>query len=102
MAFFEGLILALALCVDSLVVSTATALRSRMTWRQGLFMACIFGLCQGIFPLAGALIGDVSRAFVEAVDHWIAFALLVVVGGKMVLEQIGNKKEEVHLQQFEH
>lgn len=94
MTFFEALLLALALCVDSLVVSTATAFRSKMTYRRGLLMALIFGLCQGVFPLAGALIGDVARSFIEAVDHWVAFGLLALIGGKMVLDAIRNKEEE--------
>ena len=55
-----------------------------MAWRQGLLMALIFGLCQGAFPLAGALIGDVAREFIEAVDHWVAFGLLAFIGGKMI------------------
>ena len=94
MTFFEALLLALALCVDSLVVSTATAFRSKMTYRRGLLMALIFGLCQGVFPLAGALIGDVARSFIEAVDHWIAFGLLLFVGGRMIVEAIRNKPDD--------
>lgn len=88
MLFLEALLLALALCVDSLVVSTATAFRSKMTYRRGLLMALIFGLCQGVFPLAGALIGDVARSFIESVDHWIAFGLLLFVGGRMIVESL--------------
>lgn len=88
MNFVEALVLSLALCVDSLVVSTTTAFRSKMPWRQGLLMAVIFGLCQGAFPLAGALIGDAARSFIEAVDHWVAFGLLAIVGGKMIFESL--------------
>ena len=89
------MVLALALCVDSLVVSTTTAFKEKMPFRRGLLMALIFGLCQGGFPLAGAMIGDVARAFIEAVDHWVAFGLLAVVGGKMVVEGIRGKEENV-------
>ena len=94
MSFVEALILSLALCVDSLVVSATTAFKSKMLWRQGLLMAVVFGLCQGFFPLAGALIGDVARAFIEAVDHWVAFGLLAFIGGRMVVEGIRGKDEE--------
>ena len=93
MGFVEALLLALALCVDSLVVSTTTAFRTKMTYRRGLLMALIFGLCQGAFPLAGALIGDVAREFIEAVDHWIAFGLLAFIGGKMIIESSKKCKE---------
>lgn len=94
MSFIEALILSLALCVDSLVVSTTTAFRSKMSWRQGFLMAFVFGLCQGGFPLAGAIIGDVARSFIEAVDHWVAFGLLAFIGGKMILDGIKNGEEK--------
>ena len=93
MGFVEALLLALALCVDSLVVSTTTAFRSKISYRQGLLMALVFGFCQGGFPLLGALIGDVARSFIEAVDHWVAFGLLLFVGGKMIIEAIRNKPD---------
>lgn len=95
MGFVEALILASALCVDSLVVSTTTAFRSKMAWRQGVLMAVVFGFCQGAFPLMGALVGDVARSFIEAIDHWVAFGLLAIVGGKMVVEGIRGKEENV-------
>ena len=95
MSFVEALLLALALCVDSLVVSTTTAFKEKMPFRRGLLMAVIFGICQGGFPLAGALIGDVARTFIEAVDHWVAFGLLALVGGKMIVEGIRGKEETV-------
>lgn len=94
MGFIEALLLSLALCVDTLVVSAATALRSKMSYRHGLLMALILGFCQFAFPLVGALIGDVSRAFIEAVDHWVAFGLLAFIGGKMIFEGIRNEEEK--------
>lgn len=93
MEFVEAILLSLALCVDSLVVSTTTAFRSKMPWRQGFLMAVIFGFCQGLFPFLGALVGDAARSFIEAVDHWVAFGLLALIGGKMVLDGIKNGEE---------
>ena len=93
MSLFEALLLALALCVDSLVVSATTAFKSKMPWRQGVLMALVFGFCQGLFPLLGALIGDVARSFIEAVDHWVAFGLLAIIGGKMIVEGVRRKVE---------
>ncbi|MBR1766885.1 MAG: manganese efflux pump [Bacteroidales bacterium] len=94
MSFVEALALSLALCVDSLVVSATEAFRSRMGWRQGTLMAVVFGFCQGLFPLAGALIGDVARAFIEAVDHWVAFGLLLIIGGKMVVDGLRSRDDD--------
>lgn len=94
MGIIGAVLLALALCVDSLVVSATTAFHSRMSWRQSVLMAVVFGVCQGFFPLLGALIGDVARSFIEAVDHWVAFGLLALVGGKMIVDGIRGGKDE--------
>ena len=93
MNIIEAILLSLSLCVDSLVVSTTTAFHSKISLRRGLLMAAVFGLCQAGFPLLGALIGDVARTFIEAVDHWVAFGLLLFVGGKMIMDGIRNKEE---------
>lgn len=92
MGFIEALLLALALCVDTLVVSATTAFKDKMPWRRGVLMALILGFCQFAFPLVGAVIGDVARAFIEAVDHWVAFGLLAFIGGKMIVDGIRGEE----------
>lgn len=92
MSLIEALLLSLSLCVDSLVVSATTAFHSKISYRRGVLLALVFGICQAGFPLLGALIGDVARAFIEAVDHWVAFGLLLLVGGKMIVENIRHKE----------
>ncbi len=94
MSFLEALILALALCVDSLVVSTSSAFKSKMSWHRGLLMAVTFGMFQGFFPLLGALLGSAFKTVVEAVDHWVAFGLLLVVGGKMIWDAFHEDGEQ--------
>lgn len=94
MGFIEALLLALALCVDTLVVSATTAFKDKMSWRRGVLMALILGFCQFTFPLLGAVIGDVARAFIEAVDHWVAFGLLAFIGGKMIVDGIRGEEGE--------
>lgn len=91
------ILLALALCVDSLVVSTTSAFKSKMSYRHGLLMALIFALFQGCFPLLGALLGSAFKTMVEAVDHWIAFSLLFAVGGKMIWDALHDVPEEKQL-----
>ena len=84
MFLVEAFLLALALCVDSFVVSTTSAFKSKMPYRQGLLLAFVLALFQGLFPLLGALLGGAFKEIASAVDHWIAFGLLLVVGGKMI------------------
>lgn len=93
MLIVESFLLALALCVDSLVVSTTSAFKSKMPYRRGLLMALIFGFFQGLFPLLGALLGGAFKDFVASVDHWIAFGLLLVVGGKMIWDAFHDGDE---------
>lgn len=97
MGFIEALLLSLALCVDSLVVSTTSSFRSKMTLRRGVLMAVVFGFCQGVFPFLGALLGIAFKGPLEAADHWIAFVLLLFVGGKMIVDVIFDKPKEEQL-----
>ncbi len=97
MTFVELFLVALALCVDSLVVSTASSFKSKMPLRKGVLMAVTFGFFQGLFPLLGALLGVAFKAYVEAVDHWIAFFLLLVVGSRMIWEAFHPNDDEKHM-----
>ncbi len=93
MLILQSFLLALALCVDSLVVSTTSAFKSKMSYRRGLLMAVTFGFFQGLFPLLGALLGEAFQAFVESVDHWIAFGLLLIVGGRMIWDSFREEED---------
>lgn len=90
----EAILIAMALCVDSLVVSTTSSFTSKMGFRRGLLMAVTFAFFQGLFPLLGALLGTAFKDVVAAVDHWIAFGLLLVVGGKMIWDALCAKEDE--------
>lgn len=97
MTFLESFLIALALCVDSLVVSTTSSFKSKMCLRRGILMAVTFGFFQGLFPLLGALLGEAFKSYVEAVDHWIAFFLLLFVGGRMVWEAFHPNEDDKQL-----
>ena len=94
MSIIASLILALALCVDSLVVSTTSAFKTKFSYRRGLLLAFTFGLFQGGFPLIGALVGNVCERFISSVDHWVAFGLLFLVGGKMILDAFKGEEDD--------
>lgn len=91
MTILESFLLALALCVDSLVVSTTCALKTKMNWSRGILLATTFAIFQGGFPLVGALLGNAFQSLIESVDHWIAFGLLFIVGFKMILDGFKNE-----------
>jgi len=100
MTIVESFLLAIALCADTLAVSTAGGLKYRMSWQRWLILALVLGGFQGLFPLMGALLGSACDQFIEAVDHWIAFALLLLIGSKMVFDALSkhkNKDGNLHL-----
>jgi putative Mn2+ efflux pump MntP len=50
-----------------------------------------FGLFQFIMPLAGWYLGSAFAVYINAVDHWIAFGLLALIGGKEIWEALSEK-----------
>lgn len=93
------LLIALALCVDSLVVSAAVSFGGTLSWRRAWCMAAVFAFCQGLLPLLGALLGVSFQSLMSAVDHWISFGLMLLVGGKMIVDALrgdgGRRQTEV-------
>lgn len=93
-----GLSVAAGLSVDSLAAAMATGVvlrRPRM--RDAARVGTAFGLCQAGFALAGLLAGlALARLpLLEAWDHWIAFVLLLFVGGQMIASAIRGETAEV-------
>lgn len=86
---FDVFVLSVALAMDCFTVSimSGVVLRRGVTakvWR----MAVLFGVFQALMPLLGWLATARLGHYVAAVDHWVAFALLSFVGGKMVWESL--------------
>lgn len=89
------LILAVALAMDSVAVSIAIGSKYKdLLLSKALFTAAIFGFFQGAMPIAGYFIGISFAAYVQAYDHWIAFILLVGLGGKMLYEAYQDEFDE--------
>ena len=73
--------------MDAFAVSVVSgAAYKQLKVRHALRMAFFFGGFQAFMPLVGALAGITVKAYVGGYDHWIAFALLAAVGGKMIYE----------------
>lgn len=79
------ILLALALAMDAFAVALTQGARFRPAAMQTLAIALAFGAAQAVMPLIGWAIGAFAFRYVAAIDHWIAFALLVVLGGRMLL-----------------
>lgn len=98
MTGLEIWLLAIGLAMDCLAVSIASGIiLKRIQWRPMLVMAFFFGLFQAIMPLLGWLGASTFSHLIESVDHWIAFAILAFLGGRMIKESF---KEEDCCQRF--
>lgn len=87
MSFASILVLAVGLAMDATAVSATRGLAvPRIEARHVVLVAALFGGAQALLPLLGWFIGDQVGAAVQAWDHWIAFALLAGIGGKMLHE----------------
>ena len=83
------LALALALSMDAMAVAAARGLGAREhALRDGAVLALAFGVFQGVMPAIGWAAGSLLGSWAEAWDHWIAFALLVLIGAKMLVEAV--------------
>ncbi|MGQ9576452.1 MAG: manganese efflux pump MntP [Thermoguttaceae bacterium] len=79
--------IALALAMDAFAVSIAAGLTvAPVTARHTFRMAFHFGLFQFLMPVIGWLAGVEASQWVGRYDHWVAFVLLTVVAGRMLLE----------------
>ena len=90
------LILAVSVSIDAFAVSVGGALcdRTGRCRRNAVNAAAFFGTFQIVMPLIGYFAATLLAGVVAAVDHWLAFLLLGVVGGKMIYEGIRPESEE--------
>ena len=87
MGLIELFILAVGLSMDAFAVSVCKGLAmEHATWRRAVVPGLWFGAFQGLMPLLGWLLGSRFAQYITAVDHWIAFALLVILGVNMLRE----------------
>ena len=89
--------LAVALAMDAFAVALGVGISvSPLTGRHLFRLGFHFGLFQALMPIIGWLAGMSIQRWIQAYDHWVAFALLLFVGGKMIYEAFHNDetKEE--------
>ena len=93
MSWITIFILAVGLGIDAFSVAIGIgAANHKKSWAPVLRLSSAFGFFQFIMPLAGWLAGLTVAGLISGLDHWVAFGLLVFVGGKMIWE--GFEKEQ--------
>ena len=100
MSLLDIIFLAIALAMDCFTVSIVSGviLKSRPQEQGEIVaiarMAFLFGFFQAAMPLLGWLGISHFQAMIEAYDHWIAFSLLLLIGGNMIREAFGPEEEQ--------
>lgn len=95
MGFFELFLIAVGLSMDAFAVSICKGLKmQRFNVRHAGVIALAFGGFQALMPVIGWFLGKQFESYITGIDHWIAFVLLAVIGGKMAVESF-KKEEEV-------
>lgn len=91
----EILLIALALAMDCFAVSVACGVLIRKK-EPGVMLrlAFLFGLFQGLMPLIGWFLTSRFSGYLQAVDHWIAFAMLSFIGVKMILDAFKEEEQK--------
>lgn len=94
MGIGELLLLALGLSMDAFAVSICKGLAmKKATLRAGFTCGIWFGGFQALMPLIGYWLGSLFAEAIEAVDHWVAFGLLAIIGINMLKEALEKDED---------
>ena len=102
-AWISLIAIAFGLAMDAFATSIVDGLRyCNSSKRHGVIVALTFGVFQGVMPLVGYFLGSLFISYIEAYDHWVAFALLLLIGGLMIFEGVKGivKPESVEEKEF--
>jgi manganese efflux pump family protein len=80
-------LIALSLSMDAFAVSISSGMCGRELKAWQVVRACLFfGGFQALMPIIGWFLGGIFSSYIASFDHWIAFGLLAIIGGKMAFE----------------
>lgn len=92
MGFWELMLLAVGLSMDAFAVSICKGLSMKKAGlKEGAICGAWFGGFQALMPLIGFFLGALFAEAIEAFDHWVAFALLAIIGINMLKEALSKK-----------
>lgn len=103
MGFFSIFMTGIGLSMDAFAVSLAKGLCLKDDeFKYSFRVALFFGGFQALMPLLGWWLGRYFEGYITSFSHWIAFILLSIIGGKMLLEamkELRTKEEDkIHLE----
>ena len=99
MSIWEIVLIGIGLSMDAFAVAVSKGLSMRkMDFKAGLLIAVFFGVFQAGMPVIGYFAAVNFEKYITAVDHWIAFGLLLLIGGKAIIDavkEIRSGSEEI-------
>ena len=94
LGLIELVILSIGLAMDAFAVSICKGLAmQKMKCKNAIIIGAYFGIFQALMPLIGYFLGINFEKAITNVDHWIAFMLLGIIGGKMIKDSFGDESE---------
>lgn len=95
MTILEICLVALGLAADAFAVAMCKGVEmKKFVLRYALVIALFFGVFQALMPLIGWAVASTFEEYITAYDHWIAFGLLLVLGGKMIWDSFRKEPED--------
>lgn len=95
MDLFTLFILAVGLSMDAFAVSICKGLAmQKITIKKAGIVGLWFGGFQALMPVLGYLLGSTFKDKITAIDHWIAFILLAIIGANMIKEALSKEEEK--------
>ena len=88
----ELFLIGVGLSMDAFAVSVCKGLgMEKINKKHAFLIGLYFGGFQALMPFLGWALGIRFQKYITSVDHWIAFFLLLFIGGKMVIEAVRDK-----------
>lgn len=95
MGFISLMLIALSLAMDAFSVAITDGMTIKnLKFSNALKIGAFFGVFQAIMPCLGWLLGCGFINYIRAIDHWIAFGLLGIIGINMIVESIKGDDDE--------
>lgn len=100
--FITLVLMGVGLAMDAFAVSICKGLSmKKVNKKQCLVIGLFFGGFQALMPFIGYVLGSQFQKYITSIDHWIAFILLGLIGGKMIIEAVREKDEPVEIEQMD-
>lgn len=94
MDFLAIVVIALGLSMDAFAAAIGKGLdMKKIDYKWSFTVALFFGGFQALMPVIGWSLGEQFDKYITDYDHWIAFFLLVFIGGKMIIESFKHECE---------